>query len=113
MNILFNRNVRDFYGNQSDKFYSVINSALSFYEAHPKEEEPDYAILNGEVLMGNGFDLHDYMVRKADERELYVSPTQFAEAAVEAWSIKTKGSEAWLDGIKGLVDRGIKYTESK
>jgi len=109
MNILFNKDLKEFYGEQSDKFYSLINSALSWYEAHPDEEAPDFGVFNGEVLQGNSFDLLDYVTKMADHRQLYVSPLQFAQAITEAWAIKSDGKDEWIKGMKDLVNKGITY----
>ena len=104
MNILFNRDIKEYYGEDSDKFFILINAALSFFQANPGIEDPKFSGLAGSDLIFNDNScadmIVDVMTQFADRKELYVSPYEFTQAALSAANIRANGKEAWVEWIK-------------
>ena len=108
MNILFNRDVKEFYGDDSDKFFILINAALSFFQANEEIEDPIFSQLGrSETTIFNDNDCADkiveFMTVIADKNQLYVSPYEFAQAALSASNIRRNGKDAWLSEIKQAI----------
>jgi hypothetical protein len=82
----------------------LINAALSFFQANPNIEDPEFSHLKGSDLVFEDNDCAEdivaYMCRIADEKQLYVSPQEFAQAALSATNIRRNGKDSWIDQIK-------------
>ena len=104
MNILFNRDVKEFYGENSDKFFVLINAALSFFQANPDMKDPQFSQINGTDMVFTDNSCADEIMEAmrtiSDSKELYVSPYEFAQAALSADNIRENGKDSWLAEIK-------------